>query len=823
MAFDLLEPNNTFATAASLSSGTYSLDASDADWFKFNLEPGAFSATMTPSSSADVNMIMYNSQQQIVSANFASGTETISYHASIAGTYYLKIEPTTTLTTGYSLTLTNTISTSNDDVYEAGGGNDSFSRAVDLGTSQATVTNLAAKDDDWFKIELYPGTFELSTPSGLLVEVYSSDQNRIADSLSAGSNSFSFTVTDHDIYYVGVSGGSGQSYSLDLFSRTTWMTTLDYGPVRDASISVFDIDQDGKDEIFVATSKGLDASLNEIRPAALICLEDDGSIKWATSFPAIAGADPQTGKIYQTTSVSTSPAFADLDENGSLEVVIGVGGDTFGEAGSSVVGQPGDKGGVYALKADGSTLWFHQSLDIIGGSLNTGEGRPDGVYGSPVVFDIDSDGVKEVIYNSWDQSTWILDGRTGVSERNIHLADTIWAAPRIADINEDGRFEILVSADITQNTDAKTTTGGIFHVLSATGEQNIAGFNSPVGNPAYTDLRGKWEEQALWSTPTTSDIDGDGHLEIAYGTGNFFHDTRGSYIQVWNHDGNNLFKLSTVGRTFASPLICDLDSDGDKEIIATTLDGYLFAWDHQGNQLFATQTLSYGTTSAEPIFSSPIAVDLNNDGKMEILYAQGSQVVVVDYQGHQLSSPSQHDLVFQQYKGSPVVKDIDADGRLEILSGGTTAPKDQAVVYRWSLEDDIVDQNFLNGRYQLHQSTSNINDFVERFYTTVLSREAEAAGKIYWVDSLSTGTRAGADVARGFIFSQEFTNRALGSEQFLEVLYQAFFNRAADHTGYSYWLDKLQQGMDRSTVLDGFIYSQEFRNLCASYAIAPAK
>ena len=823
MAFDLFEPNNTFANAASLTLGTYSLDASDADWFKVNLEPGTFSAVMTPSSSVDVNMIMYNSQQQIVAANFAAGTETISYHASIAGTYYLAIAPTGSATTSYSLTLATTTATSDDDLYEAGTGNDSFSQAIDLGTSRASVANLVAKDDDWFKIELYPGTFELNTNLGLLVEVYDSSQTRIADSLSAGSTDFSFTVTNHDTYFVGISGGRGQTYSLDLFSQATWMTTLDYGPIRDASIAVFDIDQDGKDEIFVATSKGLDANLNEIRPAGLICLEDDGSVKWATSFPAITGADPQTGKTYQTTSVSTSPAFADLNDDGAMEIVIGVGGDTFGEAGPDVVGQPGDKGGVYALRADGSIIWFHQSLDIIGGSLNTGEGRPDGIYGSPVVFDIDNDGVREVIYNSWDQSTWILDGHTGAEEQNIHLADTIWSTPRIADINEDGIFEILVSADITQNSNALTSTGGIFHVLAPNGDQNIAGFNTPIGNPNYTNLKGKYEEQALWSSPFTTDLDGDGHLEIIYGTGNFFHDTRGSYLQVWNHDGSNLFKLTTVGRTFASPLVCDLDNDGDKEIVTTTLDGYVFAWDHTGAQLFATQTLSYGTTTADPIFSSPIAVDLNNDGKLEILYAQGSQIVVVDYQGHQLSNQNQYDLIFQQYKGSPVVKDIDNDGKLEILSGGTTVSKDQAVVYRWNPDDATVDQQFLNGRYQFHQSSSNITSFVKRFYTTVLDREAEAAGELYWVDSLSTGIRAGADVARGFIFSQEFNNRALSNEQYLEVLYRAFFNREADQAGYQDWLSKLQGGVDRSSVLDGFIYSQEFRNLCASYSIMPAK
>ena len=833
--FDLFEPNNTFAAAQSLTIGTFSLDGSDDDWFSIDLEPGAFCAEMTPATSVDLNMILYNSAQQTVAANFAAGQESIEYHVSTGGTYYLKVYKTSSSSTDYTLSLSDILTHAGDDLYEQvwiwddtlslyqQTENDTLSRAASLYGSSAQIENLVALDDDWFKLDVSPGILSVEVTSGPLVEVYNGSGVRIADSINAGSTSFDITVTESDTYYVGISGGNGITYDLSLSSQTSWVTELDYGPIRDVSIALFDIDKDGKDEIFVATSKGLDAGLNEIRPAGLICLEDDGLVKWAVTFPAMATIDPQTGKLYNTTSVSTSPAFADLDDDGEIEIVVGVGGDTFGEAGANVVGQPGDKGGVYALEPDGTIKWFHESLDVIGGTQNTGDGRPDGVYGSPVVFDIDGDGVKEVIYNSWDQSMWILDGRTGSTERAVHLADTIWSTPKIADINEDGNFEILVSADITENTNAGTTTGGIFHVISANGEQNIAGFSSPVGNANYTNLRGKVEEQALWSSPVTADLDGDGHLEIAYGTGNYFHDDRGEYIRVWNHDGTQLFQLATVGRTFATPLICDLDGDGDKEVLATTLDGYIFAWDHQGNQLFATQTTTYGSSGINPIFSSPIAVDINGDSKLEIFYAQGAQIVMVDYLGNQLSDPNSREMIYEQYKGSPAVHDIDGDGQLEIVSGGTNSAKDQAVVYSWNFSENAPSDPFVNGRYQFHQSTSNIDNFVSRFYNTVLGREGEAAGRIYWVDSLGTGVRAGADVARGFIFSQEFSNRALDDSAYVDVLYQAFFNRAADPGGYADWMGQLQRGVDRSTILDGFIFSQEFRNLCGNYSILPAK
>ena len=622
-----------------------------------------------------------------------------------------------------------------------------------------------------------------------------------------------------DVYYLGVSGGSGQTYNLTASSETVWATELDFGPIRDMSVTLFDIDQDGKDEIFIGTSKGLDSEFNETKPAGLVVLEDDGTIKWSVSFPAMSTPDPQTGKQYNTTSVSGAPAFSDLDGDGSYDLIVGVGADSYGEAGPDVVGQPGDKGGVYALDANGNIKWFHESLDTIGGTENVGDGRPDGVYGSAVVFDIDDDGAKEVIYGGWDQQVWVLDARTGTEELRVNMADTIWSTPRIADINGDGKFEMLVTADITSNTDAQTTTGGIFHVISADGSQNMAGWDQPVGNPAYETLRGKWEEQALWSSPVTGDLDGDGQLEIAYGTGNYFHDQRGTYIKVWEHDGTLKFKLDTTGRTFATPLITDLDGDGDKELITATLEGHIVGWDHNGQQLFSTPTLAFGTTTAQPIFSSPLAIDLTGDGKKEIIYGQGAQVMIVDYQGKQLTDTNQRSMIFGSYKGAPAVKDIDNDGKLDFISGGKASDSDNAVIYRWKSPYTSTSTDFVNDRYQFSQSTTNVTDFVERFYSTVLGRDAEAGGRLYWVDSLSAGTRTGADVARGFIFSQEFTNRNLSDTDFVNTLYTSFFNRPADTGGFNGWMEQLGQGTDRETVLNGFIYSQEFKNLCSAYSI----
>lgn len=113
--------------------------------------------------------------------------------------------------------------------------------------------------------------------------------------------------------------------------------------------------------------------------------------------------------------------------------------------------------------------------------------------------------------------------------------------------------------------------------------------------------------------------------------------------------------------------------------------------------------------------------------------------------------------------------------------------------------------------------------FVERFYNTILGREAEKEGLDDWTNKLVTKEKTGADVARGFILSTEFKNKNYSDDIFVNKMYEAFFDREADEGGYNGWIAKLNAGYSREYVLAGFINSQEFRNLCDRYGINPGK
>ena len=117
------------------------------------------------------------------------------------------------------------------------------------------------------------------------------------------------------------------------------------------------------------------------------------------------------------------------------------------------------------------------------------------------------------------------------------------------------------------------------------------------------------------------------------------------------------------------------------------------------------------------------------------------------------------------------------------------------------------------------EETDPVEDFVERLYTNILQREADPSGLKAWTDVLKSGKEQGAKVAQGFIESPEFQKRKLSNTQYLEILYQTFFDRKADKAGLDAWLGVLDSGLSRMHVFKGFAESNEFTEICEEYGI----
>ena len=111
--------------------------------------------------------------------------------------------------------------------------------------------------------------------------------------------------------------------------------------------------------------------------------------------------------------------------------------------------------------------------------------------------------------------------------------------------------------------------------------------------------------------------------------------------------------------------------------------------------------------------------------------------------------------------------------------------------------------------------------FVDHFCQERLSISTNETNLDNRVSSSGNDMLREAGNAYKFIFNDEFAGMHMTSEEYLCLLYRAFFGREPDAKGYSGHVNGLYNGVSRQTILNGFIYSQEFEHLCESYSLQP--
>ena len=133
--------------------------------------------------------------------------------------------------------------------------------------------------------------------------------------------------------------------------------------------------------------------------------------------------------------------------------------------------------------------------------------------------------------------------------------------------------------------------------------------------------------------------------------------------------------------------------------------------------------------------------------------------------------------------------------------------KDLGITQGSYKSDEIADNNYL------------VSSFVARLYRLILGRRYDREGLDNWVRALVYGTKTASEVVRDFIGSKEFQNRHLDDRSFVIILYQAILDREPDESGLRSWTDVLDRGYTREKVLEGFLKSTEFDELCKTYGI----
>jgi outer membrane protein assembly factor BamB len=182
---------------------------------------------------------------------------------------------------------------------------------------------------------------------------------------------------------------------------------------------------------------------------------------------------------------------------------------------------------------------------------------------------------------------------------------------------------------------------------------------SAVSGQTYPDI--KWWvdlDAPSFGSAAVADLDGDGVLEIVFGT--YFNDEK---IHCLNgEDGSHLWVYPTGSCNDASPVIADVDNDQDLEVIVPgsatqtvyCLDG-------------TTGTLEWSTNEGHCIDSPPAIADVDDDGDLEIVNGTfNGYVFCLDadsgYIAWQCSLGTQNHI-----EACPNIHDFDGDGALEVV------------------------------------------------------------------------------------------------------------------------------------------------------------
>lgn len=131
----------------------------------------------------------------------------------------------------------------------------------------------------------------------------------------------------------------------------------------------------------------------------------------------------------------------------------------------------------------------------------------------------------------------------------------------------------------------------------------------------------------------------------------------------------------------------------------------------------------------------------------------------------------------------------------------------------------LADVTYVDREQKVPNFIDGIYSFLDRLYYIALGRTTDPDGRFTWFNHIIYDGYTGADLVRGILFSPEFLNKNCSNEEFVEILYQVILDRHADENGMATWAGALASGQSRQSVIEGFLGSTEWTNLCLIYGI----
>ena len=397
---------------------------------------------------------------------------------------------------------------------------------------------------------------------------------------------------------------------------------------------------------------------------------------YAPQFPgaSFVGEEIFVASILDVSGGINSTLFG-LKKNGSVAVITGFSGQVIRSSAAGAQLLPdnapqivfGSSEGVYIVSNAGTPYFIP---------------IPEGVSATPAIANLDNDQWPEIVIYSDNSTIYVYkwNGTSAYLINNFPVSinqESSMLSPAVGNINNESRNEIVVA----------TSTGRVY-----------------AYNYMGTLLSGNWPatlSSTISVSPTIGKVDTftdqSKNVVIADDSGKV-------YLLRYNGNGLMNWPKQMGGLPESSPIIVDLDMDQDLEVIICASDSMVYAWHGNGNAVSGwpvdlrqtIQAHSRGalkTQRAPTLFADPVVADIDSDMNIEIIVPVTNDAMFIALEANGtvkqngwpfvLGSGTNENLVT-----SPAISDINNDGYLEMVIGTFADFSSTASVYCVKLGSD---------------------------------------------------------------------------------------------------------------------------------------
>jgi hypothetical protein len=378
-----------------------------------------------------------------------------------------------------------------------------------------------------------------------------------------------------------------------------------------------DLDGDGTLEIVAASEKG----------GRLVAVRHPGQLMWV--FPPL-DEDPG-GRMNKLQSIY------DIDSDGGNEVIF-------------TSGDP-PRGSLYILNGDGTLQynWTNPEANF--------------KYGGTVIRDVDLDGVMDIVCSGADSKIYVFNAAGELQwEKFLPPGRSIDSFPNAFDIDRDGEVEIIAFA---REGRAEGENGRVY-CLSPTGQEKWSWSSTKVDQlhnmPVVADINNDGEYEVIvgiWDfdqdgeggivilnffglethrkhmphrvgyTAMVADLEGDGQLEIVTGGRDLpgiIYCLNPDLSEKWIYNFTELHNASNTLNMGGA--LGDITGDGIVDVVfQTRQNSTVYVLDNTG--MPAANPYNIGEESTNAI----VIGDIDNDGKSEIVACAGTKMVCLTMDG----------------------------------------------------------------------------------------------------------------------------------------------------------------------------------------------